>query len=291
MAGKRLRISVDGGRARTRRTHRGRGIRPGKNGRRPFTLSWREPRVITVDVLDEQGDMDRTWKPIYEVTLGEADVTFALLEGLLRTIGANQAAEVVFVSDGADWIWRRVASLFVTVEIPRERVHLVLDYYHATEHISNALNLCKNLGSDDRKALLGELRGRLLEPGGATEVIARLRALARGRRGRSVNREANHLAKHVGHMRYAALRAAKLPIGSGIVESTVRRVINLRFKGASRCWRTDHLMPLLYLRAILKAGRWDAFMVAWLERRHWLDPGTAADPRARRPGRGIRRAA
>jgi len=73
-------------------------------------------------------------------------------------------------------------------------------------------------------------------------------------------------------MNYAALRDRKLPIGSGIVESAVRRVLNLRFKSASTCWRTDHLEPLLYLRAIAKSGRWDDFMRAWLDHAHWLQP-------------------
>jgi len=47
------------------------------------------------------------------------------------------------------------------------------------------------------------------------------------------------------------------PIGSGIVESAVRRVINLRFKGASIFWKVEHLEPLLFLRAIWKSGWWE----------------------------------
>jgi hypothetical protein len=276
VAGKRLRISVDGGRARTRHTHRGRGIRPGKNGRRPFTLAWREPRVITIDVLDQDGGTDRSWQPIYEVTLGDADQTFALLVGLLRLIGAHLAAQVVFVSDGAEWIWRRVAQALADAEVPTERVWLVLDYYHATEHISEALDRCKGLSANVRQATFHELCGLLLKPGGPAQVVARLRALARGRRGRTVNKEAEYLDQHIVHMRYFELRTAALPIGSGIVESAVRRLINMRFKSASMCWRTDHLLPLLYLRAILKAGRWDAFIVARLDGRHWLEPGVPA---------------
>ena len=72
-------------------------------------------------------------------------------------------------------------------------------------------------------------------------------------------------------MRYVELRAENLSIGSGVVESAVRRLNNLRFKAASMCWRADHLEPLLYLRAILKAGHWDLFFRSQLQRRHWLE--------------------
>jgi hypothetical protein len=285
VAGMRLRISVDGGRARTRQTRRGRGIRPGENGRRPFDLAWREPRVITIDVLDPEGDMDRSWKPIYEVTMGDADQTFALLVGILRLIGAYQASSVEFVSDGAEWIWRRATQALVDAGVPSERTRLVLDYYHATEYISEALELCKGLTAKERKTTFHELCGLLLEEGGPGKVVSRLRALARGRRAKKVNKKADYLDQHIAHMRYFELRKEKLPIGSGIVESAVRRIINMRFKSASMCWRVDHLLPLLCLRAVLKAGRWDSLVNAWLNGRHWLEPGapiTTGQPEAAR---------
>ena len=236
----------------------------------------KEPRIITIDVLDDEGEMDRNWRPIYETTLGKADDVFALLTGLLRLIGAHLAAEVVFVSDGATWIWDRVEQLMEDAEIPRERVHIVLDFYHAAEHIADALKACKNIKAKQRAELCEELGRMLLETGGAERVIERLATFAKGRRAAKVNKEIAYLTGHVPHMGYAELRAKKIPIGSGVVESAVRRILNLRFKSASTCWRPDHLEPLLYLRAIIKSGRWDDAMKAWLDGRHWLEPEQAA---------------
>ncbi len=157
------------------------------------------------------------------------------------------------------------------------RQYQVLDYYHCIEDISDALQACKNLKTKEHSALFEELCRLLLRPDGPQQVIDRLRGLARGRRGKKVNinKEIRYLEGHLDHMRYAELRAEKVPIGSGVVESAVRRVLNLRFKAASICWSMDHLGPLLYLRAILKAGRWDDFMRARLQRRHWLAPEQA----------------
>ena len=268
VAGRRIRVSLDGGRARTRQTHD--KHRKQKNGRRAFDLLWREPRLITVDVLDDNGDVDKNIRPIYEVELSDADTVFKTLAGLLRFIGADQAAEVCFVADGADWIWARVDALVERAEIPPERVHKILDFYHASEHINDALKACKHLSSEERKTLHAGLSRLLVQPDGHAMVLARLTEFARGRRAAAVNKEIRYFRKHCEHMQYHAWREARVPIGSGVVESAIRRVVNQRFKGASICWREDHLLPLMYLRCVLKAGRWDEFMLAQIERRHWV---------------------
>jgi hypothetical protein len=268
LEGKRVRVSVDGGRSRTRDTHTKR--RKKKNGRRAFEVPWREPRLITIDVLTEDGRLDPKIPPFYEADLGNADHVFELLAGLLRLLGAHKASEIVFVSDGADWIWERVDRLVERAGLDPERVRTILDFYHASEHISDALKACKNLSDKARKAKHKALCRMLLKPDGIDQVIRELSELARGRRGKRVNKEIRYLKKHLAHMQYAAWKAANVPIGSGVVESAIRRVINLRFKAPSTFWREDHLAALLHLRCALKAGRWDALMIAHLRDRCWL---------------------
>src|SRR5262249_470716 len=56
-------------------------------------------------------------------------------------------------------------------------------------------------------------------------------------------------------MAYARLLAMKLPIGSGAIESTVRRVVNLRLKGPSLFWCRANAEAILLLRSYYKAGR------------------------------------
>jgi hypothetical protein len=275
LAGKRVRISLDGGRTRTRRTRYGRGIRPGKNGRRPFVREWIEPRVLTIDLLDEQGEVDRSQRPIYGTTLEKADAAMRMVLGTLRLLGVHLAREVLFVADGTDWIWNRIEKTLLDAGVPAERLTLVLDYYHATQYIDAALSLCKDMRLEARKALFEQLCRRMLEPGGPEAVIEQLRSLARGRRAAAIHKELRYLETRLELMRYAEVRERKLSIGSGVVESAVRRLINLRFKAASICWKTEHLAPLLELRAIAKSGRWDQFFSAQLRHAHYLEPATA----------------
>ena len=49
----------------------------------------------------------------------------------------------------------------------------------------------------------------------------------------------------------------KLPIGSGGVESAIRRVVNLRLKGPCIFWLKENAEALLILRSYFKAGRWN----------------------------------
>ena len=65
---------------------------------------------------------------------------------------------------------------------------------------------------------------------------------------------------HARRMKYAKLKKCNLPIGSGQVESAVRRVINLRFKSPGSFWKEERVENLMHLRAVYKSGRWDELM-------------------------------
>ena len=58
-------------------------------------------------------------------------------------------------------------------------------------------------------------------------------------------------------MCYDFIAASGLPIGSGAMESAIRRVVNLRLKGASIYWLEDTAEAMLLLRSFYKSGRWD----------------------------------
>ena len=106
LAGQRVRSSLEGGRVRTRRTHRGRKTAKGRHGF--ATLA--EPRVLVgIDSLDEQGQPDRLRVPLYDVLIGNAEAVWARLIGYLRLLGAAYADVVEFIADGAEWIGKRGA--------------------------------------------------------------------------------------------------------------------------------------------------------------------------------------
>ncbi len=46
-----------------------------------------------------------------------------------------------------------------------------------------------------------------------------------------------------------------LPTGSGAIESAIRRVINLRVKGAGLFWGREHAENIIFLRSLVLTGR------------------------------------
>ena len=58
-------------------------------------------------------------------------------------------------------------------------------------------------------------------------------------------------------MNYQKVADLNLPLGSGAMESAIRRVVNLRLKGASIYWLEQNAEAMLMLRSYYKAGQWN----------------------------------
>ena len=239
---------------------RTRSPRPGrrtKKGRHRFDTPWREPRVLLIDVLDRNGQADPLRRPLYDTLLEDAEATRALIIGYLRLLGAAHAQRGVFIADGAEWIWERSDQIRQEAEIPTRRWVEGVDFYHASEHLHDAIELGRDRNASERRQQYERLRHVLRrDADGVHKVIEALQAEARGRRGRKMNTAIDYFERHQHRMAYVKLTRRKVPVGSGPVESAIRRVINLRFKAPSTFWATETVADLMHLRAAFKCGRW-----------------------------------
>ncbi len=77
------------------------------------------------------------------------------------------------------------------------------------------------------------------------------------RPGQIITRWINYLEKHQDKMQYTEYEKNKLMCGSGIIESGIRRIINLRFKNASTFWQKELVEKLYFLRAAVLSKRWN----------------------------------
>ena len=252
VAGRRVVISSDGGRLRLREAKRGPKT---KQGRRRYTGAWREPKVLIIYVVDAEGKREASFAPVIDATLKGPDAVFALLRTYLQRLSITQADQVLFVADGAPWIWKRVPLLVQALGLAAQQVHELLDFYHAVQHLAQVAALRNDWSAKARSRWRNQQR-RLLLRGQLEQVIAAIRDLCRGRNSKAMRTHRDYFIKHQSRMAYAQLMAMKLPIGSGAIESTVRRVVNLRLKGPSIFWCRASAEAILLLRSYYKAGRW-----------------------------------
>ena len=253
LAGCRVIISTDGGRIRIRKN------KPGpktKKGRRRYTTKWKEPKLLIIYTVNEKGEKDRRFLPFIEGTMKGPDAIFGLIKFYLLKLDITKADKILFVADGARWIWNRVPELVKELGLSPEQFYSLLDFYHAVEHLTKVADLKKGWKVSERKNWIKKHR-RLLLKGNVKEVISSVLSICRGRKSKKLIREKDYFVRNQKRMRYDLIAAIGLPIGSGAMESAIRRVVNLRLKGASIYWCKATAEAMLLLRSFYKSGRWD----------------------------------
>jgi hypothetical protein len=262
-SGQRVVISADGGRLRVREG--GQQGRKGKSRRRRFRTPWREPKLVSAYLVDKKGRKKRDAAPLYDGTLDDADAAFKILATELKLRGAAKAKEIILVADGARWIWDRADELARVLGIDPSRIVKVADFYHAVEHLSAVAELRAGWAEAQRRKWIRRTR-RKLKRGKIDDVIEELRGFCVGRNAKKIATEVNYFADRRDMMQYADFAARGIPLGSGGVESAIRRVVNLRLKGPSIFWRGPNAERMLHLRSYLKAGRWGELMARVMHR-------------------------
>ena len=138
VTGKRVVVSLDGGRVRVRRKKRGPKT---KKGRNRFHTDWKEPKLLILYVVGDDGRPSQTWAPIIDGTLRGPEAVFALLLSYARQIGLNAADKVLFIADGAP-------SDLATHPAPHRCARALadtgagaIDFYHAAKQLSVKLPL------------------------------------------------------------------------------------------------------------------------------------------------------
>lgn len=170
--------------------------------------------------------------------------------------GITTAPQVVWLSDGARGFWRLFQQQFAGVATG------ILDFYHAPQQLwevaeayGNTLptrtpqqwfaRLRHQLRHDYVHRMIQEL-GRLLKypstPTSAKPVLKRVQ---------------QYLSRHLAHLQYRQFKKQDFPIGSGMVESACKWLIEQRFKGTGMRWSETGFNHLLHLRLAWVNGRFD----------------------------------
>jgi hypothetical protein len=215
---------------------------------------WAEVRTVAIGEVKEK--VTKRHKEIQTQQLSYFSrmtdcVTFGeRAQGEMQRRGVSQAKAVCAVTDGADWIQG-------FVDLHRPDALRVLDFPHAAEHINLLIQALQPAGvvlpEDVLERTLHVLKHR--GPGLLLRWCDRLPAAITEQE--AVHKHLNYLRKRASLMQYPAYQRQGWPIGSGMVESANKVVVQARLKGAGMHWEPTHVNPMLTLRAAACSQRWD----------------------------------
>jgi len=260
LRGKRVVISVDGGRTRLRRPKRGRKAK----GKRyhGYHAEWKEPKLLTIYTLDEQGQKVVSAElPITnDGTFEDVEGFMLILEMHLIRLGVCHAKSVQLIADGAPWIWQRIPTLLRTLGCSMEIIVETIDFYHAAEKLNTFAQLAFGCNATAQR-WFKQQRG-LLKQGRIDALLRNLQVClsqAKGTTLEAMQTIYDFFVTHQKHMAYKQLVERHLLIGSGAIESLIRQVVNLRLKDSGRFWLKEHAEAMLHARCWWAAGTWEYF--------------------------------
>jgi len=221
---------------------------------------WREVKVGILVRLGQR--LTQTGQQVTQLTqrrlvavLGDIDELNPRLWLEAVRQGVLSSQQVVWLSDGGRGFWRLFEARFAKYATG------ILDFYHAAQNLSKGGKAWLD-GRTQRARDWFRTTRRLLRRGQANEVRADIEA-ALTLEGlpdsayQTLTNLYNYLDKHRDHIDYAKFKELGLPIGSGIVESACKWLIQQRFKGVGMRWSEDGFNHLLHLRLAWVNGRFD----------------------------------
>lgn len=167
-----------------------------------------------------------------------------------------QAPQVVWVSDGGRGLWCLFDQLFSPYATG------VLDFYHAVQNLWKGAAAWLEGRTTQARRWFAWARHRLRHgmPDGVLADLAEaldVEGLPNTARETLTTLYA-YLDRHRDHIAYAKYKELGLPMGSGMVESACKWLIQQRFKGVGMRWSEEGFNHLLHLRLAWVNGSFEA---------------------------------
>ena len=160
--------------------------------------------------------------------------------------------------DGAEWIWDLADDHF-------HGAACVLDFWHAAQKLAGAGKAALGEGAAF-KAWLQKAKGLLAADGYAGAVQALAAPLdggeARARMDAACPEALNYFAGNRERMGYAARLSRGQAIGSGLVEGTIKQVLNIRMKRTGARWKVGHVGPFVELAILANGPEWREYFAS-----------------------------
>jgi hypothetical protein len=226
----------------------------------PVDVNYRMAYIGTFSITDEYGESLVTRRYAATPDQGPDEILYGMMADVRNALRRDHSLRVGVVQDGAPEMWNLVRAALVQARVPNWLE--AIDRYHLNERLAKVLKVVES-NPDARQVQLRRWNSEFDDDDGTIDRIEQL--VLRGiqdRTGEEVSvlqDNATFIANNKDRMRYAALREAHLPVGSGATEGACRYVVGDRAKRASRRWHETGLAAALTLRSIYCSDRLPRF--------------------------------
>jgi hypothetical protein len=215
-----------------------------RKGKRP--REWQEMRLVAAQAKDHA-------TIVYGATFGSVQETGRRWGHCTREAGWGLNSQIQAMGDGAEWIRLQSQEVFGT------QATFLCDFFHVSEYLGAAAQTCRPTQPNGwrrtqqkrlRRGAVPKVLEALeqhLEPVGTPEEEAPVR---NGHR---------YLTNRIDCLDYPRALKLGLPIGSGMIESGHRHVLQARLKKAGAAWLHDHADQIAHLRVLRANHQWDSF--------------------------------
>lgn len=215
---------------------------------------WAEVKTLVTGILSGQelGEDVKARDLSYFSRLADAEGFTDQALGEIHRRGVETAGVVVAVNDGAVWEQGFVDAY-------RMDAVRVLDFGHAAGYLSTAAQAVYGPGTKECSGWIGRWRHELRhgDPQQVLSALETLQSEASGDAAALVSGSLRYLGERREQIRYAECELMGIPIGSGIVESANKLVLEARLKGSGMHWARRSVDPMCALRSIVCGGRWE----------------------------------
>ena len=220
-------------------------VQPGpRKGKRP--RQWQEMRLVAAQARDSA-------TTVYGATFGSVEETGRRWGHVTRAAGWGLHSQIHAVGDGAEWIRRQSREVFGA------QAHFLCDFFHVSEYLGAAAPLCRPAQPDPWRRTQQQRLKRGAVPKVMEALAQHLEAEAIPDEEAPVRNGHRYLSNRLECLDYPRALALGLPIGSGLIESGHRHVLQARLKKAGTAWLPDHADQIAHLRVLRANGQWLSF--------------------------------
>jgi hypothetical protein len=206
-------------------------------------------------VVTERGQLGQRAKNIrYYCDILEAKAFGHLMWATGCAAQADLTRELVFVCDGAVWIWNLIATHY-------PQAVQIVDWYHAADRLERLAHAAFNQTAPRERWL--ERTTTDLWEGRVTEVIQACTNL--GAQCSEAQDAATYFTHNATRMRYDQYRAKDYLIGSGTVESSCKQIVTQRLKCSGAQWIVPGAVDTAKARAAWLSEEWNPVCMRWAD--------------------------